>query len=121
MNQDQGFSLVELMVALAIFMIAVLGMAPLLVTHIRVNSQNQLRTVAQDIAVEEMDRLQVMDYPDLAAVSSDPTTEKVVYSLVRTIETNQPSTDQTRIRVAVSWSHQGDSKNYQIVSVRTAQ
>ncbi len=117
----QGFSLVELLVALTIFMIAVLGMAPLLITHIRVNSQNQLRTVAQDIAVEEMDRLQVVDYPDLAAVSADPTTMRGTYSMVRTVETDQPGADQTRIKIAVSWSHQGSNKSYQIVAVRTAQ
>ncbi|WP_020674716.1 type IV pilus modification PilV family protein [Geopsychrobacter electrodiphilus] len=117
---NRGFSLVELMVALAIFMIAVLGMAPLLITHIRVNAENQLRSAAQDIAVEEMNRLQVLDYPDLAAVSAGPITERSLYSLVRTIEGDQPGTDQTRITVKVNWISRG-VKNYQLIAVRTAQ
>jgi prepilin-type N-terminal cleavage/methylation domain-containing protein len=70
---QQGFSLVEVMVSLAIFLIASMGLVPLLLTSMRTGQRNALHGEARRLAGEAMAILQVADYgalPVLDGLSS---------------------------------------------------
>ena len=57
-----GFTLVEVMVSLVIFLFASMALLPLLVTTLKVNHENALHDQARRLASEVMAELQVVDY-----------------------------------------------------------
>ena len=69
---DNGFTLVEVMVSLLIFLVASLGLLPLLMTNLQVNHGNRLHAQARRLAGEVMAELQVVDYASLTMVPDEP-------------------------------------------------
>ena len=62
---NDGFTLVEVMVSLVIFLIASVGLLPLLLTSIQVNHDNSRNAQARRLAGEVMAEFQVIDYTGL--------------------------------------------------------
>lgn len=56
-HRQQGFTLVEIMIALLVFMVVMLGVAGGLIQAIRANSGNVVRDEALRLAEEELNRL----------------------------------------------------------------
>lgn len=57
LHRQQGFTLVEIMIALLVFMVVMLGVAGGLIQAIRANSGNVVRDEARRLAEEELNRL----------------------------------------------------------------
>ncbi|NIQ11977.1 MAG: prepilin-type N-terminal cleavage/methylation domain-containing protein, partial [Gammaproteobacteria bacterium] len=68
-GKDRGFTLVEVMVSLVIFLVASMGLLPLLLTNMQAGQANSLHSRARYLASEVMADLQIMDYASLEAVS----------------------------------------------------
>ena len=114
-----GFTLVEVMVSLVIFMITSMGLLPLLLTSIQVNHDNSRNAQARRLAGEVMVELQVIDYAGLplAAEASLLVGEIEVQPL---IERDMPHSGQNRITVSALWQQRGQNHRYQLQTVRTA-
>ncbi|BCR04643.1 hypothetical protein DESUT3_17120 [Desulfuromonas versatilis] len=114
----KGFTLVELMVALLVFMVAVLGLAPLLVTNMHTGAKTDLRNQARVRAAEWMDQLQAMSYaalPGQAGTDNDPP-----FALTTVVEVDPVGfADQTRLTVTVGWNYRGEPYSYQLQTFRT--
>jgi prepilin-type N-terminal cleavage/methylation domain-containing protein len=111
-NRDKGFTLVEVLVSLVIFMIASMGLLPLLMTNLQVNHGNSLRAQAQRLAGEVMTELQVVDYAGLTMLGDESL-------LIAGFEIQQ-QIDQNRITVTARWQQQGRSHRYQLQTIRSA-
>lgn len=116
---EQGFTLVEVLVSLAIFLIAGLGLWPLLLGNLQVNHGNTLHAQARRLAGETMAQLQVVDYAGLAMLSTDPLPAGAL-QLTRLIEGNQPRLGQSRITVTADWQQQGRRHSYSLQTLRSA-
>ena len=114
-----GFTLVEVMVALVIFMIASMGLLPLLITNLQVNHGNSLHTQARHVAGEVMAQLQVIDYAGLTMVPDELLSVAGV-EIQKQIEQNVPQLDQSRITVRTNWQQHGRSYHYQLQTIRSA-
>ena len=114
-----GFTLVEVMVSLLIFMVASMGLLPLLITNLQVNHGNGLRTQAQRLVGEVMAELQVIDYASLAAVANEPLLVANV-EIQQEVEQNRPQLNQSRITLTAHWQQQGRSHRYQLQTIRSA-
>lgn len=87
----QGFTLVEIMIALLVFMVVMLGVAGGLIQSLRSNSGNVVRAEALRLAEEELNRLQVERFSvfgtsaalTAAAWPPDPTTVQDVLVNIR--------------------------------------
>ena len=118
---QQGFTLVEIMIALVVFMVIMLGLGGGLLIAIRTNSGNVVRDEALRLAEDELTRLKgerfsVMGVsPDLAATapawtalaSVSVTTRKGTTTFVRSGQITDLATTATalkRIDVAVGWN-----------------
>ena len=115
----EGFTLVEVMVSLVIFMITSMGLLPLLLTSIQVNHDNSRNAQARRLAGEVMAELQVIDYAGLLLAAEAPllTGDIQVQPLV---ERDIPHTGQSRITVSAVWQQRGQNHRYQLQTVRTA-
>ena len=118
-GRDKGFTLVEVMVSLLIFMVASMGLLPLLITNLQVNHGNGLRTQAQRLVGEVMAELQVIDYASLAAVANEPLLVANV-EIQQEVEQNRPQLNQSRITLTANWQQQGRSHRYHLQTIRSA-
>ncbi len=118
----RGFSIVELMVALLLFMVAVLGLAPLLTSNMHADARNQLRAEARDVAMEKMDWLQALEFEDSELdVGKSTKNPRGNFRVETTVSANTGTTSdkQKKITVLVEWPYKGRTYNYQLVTVRT--
>jgi prepilin-type N-terminal cleavage/methylation domain-containing protein len=115
----EGFTLVEVMVSLVIFMITSMGLLPLLLTSIQVNHDNGRNAQARRLAGEVMTELQVIDYAGLLLAAEVPLLVGDI-EVQPMVERDVPLTGQSRITVSVVWQQRGQSHRYQLQTVRTA-
>lgn len=115
---NRGFTLVEVMVSLGIFMVASMGLLPLLLSGLKVNHDNSLHGQARRLAGELMAELQVADYAGLAGVSEEPLLIGDI-ELERRVEQNAPLAGQSLITVTAFWQQQGQTHRYQLQTTRS--
>jgi len=116
-QHNRGFSLVELMVSLVIFLVASMGLLPLLITNLQVNRGNHLHDQARHLAGDTMARLQLVDSARLAAISTMPALIGDIEIEPR-IEAGQPQSGLSRLTVTARWDQAGKQHSYQLQSIR---
>jgi Tfp pilus assembly protein PilV len=113
----QGFSLVELLVSLLLFMLVSLGVLPLLITNLHGNTEVRLRGEAQRVAAEIMDRLQATPYRTLGGGEESVVREGVVFTCQ--IETAASGgNDRRTVDLTVSWQYRGRNYSYTLSGIR---
>ena len=60
----RGFTLIEVLVALAIFSIGILAVASLQIQSVNLNAKARMQTEATNLAVECLERLKMLSYDD---------------------------------------------------------
>ncbi|MDW7711409.1 MAG: prepilin-type N-terminal cleavage/methylation domain-containing protein [Deferrisomatales bacterium] len=121
----RGFTLVEALVAVAVFSVGLVSLAPLVVANVRANDEAAVRTRAVCVAQDRAEDLRGMDYPavrSLAAAPSPPANDGV-YSVelafppVPAVEGDED--DLTRVRVTVRWEPaRGGAREVSFVTTR---
>lgn len=114
-----GFTLVEVMVSLVIFLITSMGLLPLLLTSVRVNHDNSRNAQARRLAGEVMAELQVIDYAGLLLAAERPLLAGDI-EVQPQVERDVPHAGQSRITVSAVWQQRGQDHRYQLQTVRTA-
>ncbi len=117
-RRDTGFTLVEVMVSLVIFLVASMGLLPLLLTHMQANQGLSLHARARRLAGEVMAELQVIDYGRLGVLTEIPLQEGGV-EVRQGIDSDGLPDGQSRITVTAHWLHQGRPHRYQLQTVRS--
>ena len=117
-RQPRGFSLVEVLVSLAIFLIASMGLVPLLLTGMRSGQRNAMYGEARRLAGEAMAALQIADYGALPAFDGLVSGAGSI-ALQHTVEGEAPEPGQTRLTVTATWQAAGQQHRYQLQSIRS--
>jgi prepilin-type N-terminal cleavage/methylation domain-containing protein len=117
-HRQQGFSLVEALVSLAIFLIASMGLLPLLLSGMRTGQRNTLHGEARRLAGEAMAVLQVTDYGALPIFDGLPAEDGAI-QLTQAVESDAPESGQTRLTVTATWQTSGQRHSYQLQSIRS--
>jgi prepilin-type N-terminal cleavage/methylation domain-containing protein len=115
--RQQGFTLVEVLISLTIFLIACMGLVPLLLTGMRAGQRNAVHGEARRLAGEAMAVLQSADYWSLPAYDSLQSGDGLI-RLTRAVEGDVPELGQTRLTVTVTWQLAGQLHHYQLQSIR---
>jgi len=118
-SRKEGFTLVEVMVSMVIFMITSMGLLPLLLTSIQVNHDNGRNAQARRLAGEVMTELQVVDYAGLLLAAEVPLLVGDI-EVQPMVERGVPLTGQSRITVSAVWQQRGQNHRYRLQTVRTA-
>ena len=107
---ERGFSLIEIMIALAIFSIGILGVASMQILSVNYNSHARRTTEGTSLGVERMERLMTLPYAD--ADLNDTTNPHKVKSGIYDITWNiTDNIDNKSINMTVSWVALGVTKN----------
>ncbi len=114
-RDDSGFTLMELIVAITIFGVVMLGIAASLATGLALTRGNRNRSVAANLAAQEMDRVRSMDFSDVVASTDTETVGGTAFTVNREVTwvskdaTSGPcdgfggSPQVLRVRVSVTW------------------
>jgi type IV pilus assembly protein PilV len=115
LKSESGVTLIEILIAVTILAIGLLGVAGLQVTAIKGNSHGNTISQATAIAEEQVEIIRNMDYSE---VTFDPNpfvennVDGTIYTRTTEVENNTPLTDLKRVTVTVTWS--SGSKNRQV-------
>lgn len=118
-QNNQGFTLIEILVSLTIFSVAVLGLAIGTVTLTRTNADSQLRASAINVAQARLEELKAMNPATLTALVATCTSisssgcndnfsaSGLTYSRRWWFAANSPVVGVNRIDVKVDWTDHG--------------
>jgi len=108
---DGGFTLVEILVALTIFSIAMLGLAAGTINVIRSNQTSHLRSSAINLAQTKIEEFRAMTRAAFTSIASTyasytncPGSSPSPFGAQCRIVQNTPVTGVSRIDVTVSWT-----------------
>jgi len=113
-NKDGGFTLIEILIAITIFAIGILGATTMQIMAIQTNAKANRKTEALAVASEQMEKLINQDYADIASsqndvVIGDDANENVsdVYTISWSVVNDAPVNDTKTITMAVTWNYKG--------------
>ncbi len=116
-----GFSLIELMVSLSIFMIVSLGALPLMISNMHLNQRNQVRNDSIAVASRWVDWLHTQSWrptstsalnvPDVAQ-APDPIDSRFQYAIDCTQIVTVPANRRFDCDVTIDWTYRGQAHNY---------
>lgn len=105
-KQEKGFTLLEVLIAMVVLAIGLLGVAGLQATAIHGNMHGGTISQATALAQNVIERVQVTDYARVNDINF-PTLEKgvdgTIFNRSTVIEENVPVNDLKRITVTVEW------------------
>lgn len=114
LRNHKGFTLVEIMVAMFILTIALLGLISVTVIVIKGNSFSKTITTATTLAKDKLEQLKNTDYDSLAGGAD---TVESIYTRTWTITNNSPAAGMKTIQVIVVWDWQGAARNVNLRSI----
>jgi type IV pilus assembly protein PilV len=138
LNQENGFTLLEILVAISLLAIGLLAVASMQVMAIRGNSFSGGTTEATKLAMDRIEWLMTLDYNDAnlddanadgtagldnatvaSADQSDTYTNDngLLYNIYWNTARNSPVQDTTTIRVFVIWSERGAQRSLSFDSI----
>ncbi|HWO42649.1 MAG TPA: prepilin-type N-terminal cleavage/methylation domain-containing protein [Candidatus Eisenbacteria bacterium] len=111
LTRSDGFTLVEILVALTIFSVAMLGLAAGTINVIRNNQTSHLRASAINLAQAKIEEFRAMTRTAFSSVAAGyasyttcPGTTPLPYLADCRITSNSPVAGVSRIDVRVSWT-----------------
>ncbi|MBM4055195.1 MAG: prepilin-type N-terminal cleavage/methylation domain-containing protein [Planctomycetes bacterium] len=102
LHNNCGFSLVEIMLSIAIIAIGLFAVMSVLIIIIKGNTHSNRSTAAMTLAQDRLEDFGNMDYDDIAGtytVYNDPD-----YYLLATVANNTPVTNTKTITINVYWN-----------------
>lgn len=113
-GKNGGFTLIEILIAITIFAIGILGATSMQIMSLQTNAKANRKTEALAVASEQMETLINQDYADIDSsqndvVIGDDANENVsdVYTLSWNVADDSPVNDTKTITVTVTWNYKG--------------
>jgi type IV pilus assembly protein PilV len=116
LNNNRGFTLVEVLVAMVIILVLFLGLVQAALLSIDSNLRNLLRDEAVRIAEQRINELRnipfdslVVGGPNCLTVSKDFRSLQKLYNVCDIIVTLDPNTNTRSLQVVVGWNHKNEN------------
>jgi len=107
-NDNRGFSLIEVMISIAIFSIGFLAIGSMQITSINANAKSRLRTEATALAAAKVEEIMTWDYYE--DMDSGGSETRGPFTISWTFAENTEETLNTAM-VTVSWVSKNKTKS----------
>jgi type IV pilus assembly protein PilV len=104
LRDSKGFTLLELMIALVILAIGLLGLASLQVMAIKGNSYGQEMTVASTLAENQLEQLRQTTGTLVNGTDTVTDQNGITYTRTWTVTLNTPQQGATTVLITISWT-----------------
>lgn len=130
LSNNAAFTLLEVLVAMVILMVGLLGMLEAINLSIATNLRNEMRTHATSVAEDQLARKKSMPFDNITtpggarnlsvpiAMRSATMNYTVTY-LVDDIPAGATEPNAKRVNIGVRWSHKGNNYEHVVSSVVT--
>ncbi len=109
---EEGFTLVEILIAITLFAVGILGATSMQIMAIQTNAKANRTTEAYAVASDQMEKLLKMDYDDIQSSLDENGDVSPVqvdeYTLTWTVANDSPINNTKTINVTVRWNYQGN-------------
>ena len=119
LHKNSGFTLIEVMIAIAIIAIGIFGVMSLVITVMKGNTLSKRVTTATTIAQEKLEDFKRMDYDNAVDDSGTDTAYNIDYYWEADVQDDTPATDTKTITVDVYWSSGGTDTTHNNVELKT--
>lgn len=116
---QNGASLMEAMVALALFAIALAALSSFLVYHVRAAGNNFRESYAYALAEQELEAVRALDYGAIASRTNTKTLGGITYTVATSVALNTPAANMKAVTVNVSWDDPQGARNVQVATIYT--
>jgi type IV pilus assembly protein PilV len=114
----EGFTLIEVMIALVVMSIGLTALAAVQISAIRGNAFSKRMTTAVSIADEKMEQIKSRPYVDIASESSIQITQSNMnFASQVTVANDSPLPNAKTINVTVSWEDGAKSHSVPITTI----
>lgn len=111
-KNESGFSMVEVLMAMAIFAIGFLGVSTLVIATTKNNTTSNIMTQASMLAREKVEHLKALPLTDLEDACSDDIEPEVLHKIYkRDCEVATLSSTMKSIEVRVRWKRRGQNRS----------
>jgi prepilin-type N-terminal cleavage/methylation domain-containing protein len=119
-RREDGFTLVEVMVALVVFLIGFIGMAGVLATVVQSNRGASNRTRADQVLYQKVEEFLTTPYAAIASDSDQDTVGGVIFSRTWTVNENTPIANVMTIDLVARWTERGDTFQVRHSTIKSA-
>ena len=117
-TRSRGFVLPEVLAAVSVLAISILGVQGLLMGLARATSTNANHAVATELAQAELEDLRSLRYDEVASRSGAATIAGMDYSIVSEVSDGVPQAEMKHIETTVSWvSSGGASESFSLETI----
>ena len=102
----RGFTLVEVLIAMAIFAVGILAVGALQINSANTNTGARIHTEESTWVVDQIERLMALDYNNADLTAGDHAVVQGPYTVQWSVTDNSPVMDVKRIAVTATGSHQ---------------
>jgi type IV pilus assembly protein PilV len=115
---EEGFTLIEIMIALVVMSIGLTALAAVQISAIRGNAFSKRMTTAVSIADEKIEQLKSSPYANILSEPSIQITQSNMnFTMQVTVTANSPLPNSKKVEVVVTWSEGSKSHSVPITTI----
>ena len=106
-RQSEGFTLIEVMIALVILAVGLLALMTLQIVSIRANAFSSEMTYAGMLAQSRLEQIRNMSYDSVQTIGDESFTDPakgVIYTIQREVDTDVPAANMKTVKLTITWT-----------------
>jgi prepilin-type N-terminal cleavage/methylation domain-containing protein len=122
-KKEQGFSLIEVLVALLLMQLVLLALMESAVLIMNTNLRSKLRDIAVQVTEDEIDTYRNIKFEEILAGTTSGSTTRTIgkatytFSFTKTVDDDANNPDLKTVQILTTWNFLGNSFSHSLTQV----